>query len=162
MTDKKCTGPDASKPEPCPDFKRKPIDLTQFEGHTPGPLKLDGDTDLWHIGRGYDAPDDPHIFLGSMACGCNVCKANANLWIHATAILAYARELEAEVEKYHEWQNDDENHYLAIAQDAQSHAADLAGAFETAIEHFRWTVGGEQHIDAARAALAKWKEDNNA
>ena len=36
MTYRKCTGSDAPKPEPCPDFKAKPIDLTQFEGHTPG------------------------------------------------------------------------------------------------------------------------------
>lgn len=50
-------------------------DWEMCEKATPGPWKAD-DKQLWHRGKSYDDPDDPHVYLGEVADWCEQCKAN--------------------------------------------------------------------------------------
>ena len=166
MTDKKCTGPDALKPEPCPDFKRKPLDLSQFEGHTPGDGEIHEDEDGLHVTG----------CTGITACYTHdheamkkEAYANANLFAHADDILTRARELEAEAERLDDIGGtvgamlaDTEEQLVTL----QSHAASLAGALELFINADpTWASDGDGVMEVtwiafakARAALAAWKQ----
>ena len=95
-------------------------------------------------------------------------------------LLARARELEVKVkgmqvdlnqaentiERLKGLHNADKQHYLGIAQDAQSHAATLAGALELFINADpTWASDGDGVMEVtwiafakARAALAAWRE----
>lgn len=42
---------------------------------TKGPWRRDGN-DLWHEGKGYNDPDDPHKILAVSVCHCDECRAN--------------------------------------------------------------------------------------
>ena len=93
MTDKKCTGPDALKREPCPDFKHKPIDLKQFEGHTPKP---------WRIGASYPRIDWYQIVTPKVTfdnTSPETVMANATLMAAAPEMKDEIIELRAEVER---------------------------------------------------------------
>lgn len=59
--------------------------------HTPGPWKADG-KQLWRVGKSYDDPDDPHVYLGEVADWCDQCKANLHLMAAAPEMYELLKE----------------------------------------------------------------------
>lgn len=85
------------------------VDLTQFEGMTPGPWKFDGNTDVWRFGDGYQGQPhviDPHVYLFSIRWPhdhdvnpCDSCKAHRAAIASLPSLIADLRATREERDK---------------------------------------------------------------